>query len=417
VVGDPVRLGQVLMNLVANAIKFSPAGRIDVMADLETQDRDSSVVRFTIADMGIGIDSDKHSLIFEAFRQADGSTTRRYGGTGLGLSICKHLVEMMGGRIWVESTPGQGSRFHFTVRFGRSKPVAVVEPAVPVLASQPVRQRGEERIRAIVIHSDESRRAHLAAVLEGWNIETAVVNCAASALDVIRWSVHIGRSFAFAVAGKEAACENGRTLAAGLEHEQANLPLIVISDEGDGLQEPSAAACLSWPVSQSSLLEAVFRYLRPGGAGHASDPTRASAQPVCEMDGLRILAAEDIPENQELLRALFDNEKAVLRIVNNGSEAVQAFRRESFDVILMDIQMPEMSGLEATAMIRRIEHGSGARVPIIALTAHAMKGDRERYLESDMDGYVSKPIRPAELFGEIDRVVGARALAGVDSAT
>jgi len=390
VVGDPIRLGQVIVNLVSNAMKFTSAGKIEVSAKVEDRDQEGQVVHFTVSDSGIGIEPEKQRVIFEAFRQADGSTTRRYGGTGLGLSISKHLVEMMGGRLWVNSTPGEGSQFHFTIRFKHPEPL---EPALPGGSA-------EEKIRAIVVHPDESRRSYFAAVLEAWNIETALVNGASTARDVIRWSSRMGRPFAFAIVDQSVTLDRSWT-PGGFEGARGNIPYILVSGETespDCREELDAAACFTWPVSQSSLLEAVYRFMGP-----VIPQDRLQPPPEVDAGGLRILVAEDIPENRELVVALFEDRGYVLHMVNNGREAVEAYQAGSFDLILMDMQMPEMGGVEATAAIRRIERVSGRRTPIIALTAHAMKGDRERYLACDMDGYVSKPIRPDDLFREIQK--------------
>jgi CheY-like chemotaxis protein len=232
-----------------------------------------------------------------------------------------------------------------------------------------------------------------------------VANSASTALDVIRWSARVGRPFAFVIASQETALENGHALASTLRDETTQLPLILISesDRPDAAaEEAGAVACFTWPVSQSSLLEAVFRFLRPSSVGVKEALPSRSAHGA-EDQGLRILVAEDILENRELVLALFERRGDTLRMVNNGMEAVEAYRQETFDLILMDMQMPEMGGVEATAEIRKIEASTGNRTPIIALTAHAMKGDREYYLACDMDGYVSKPIRVADLFHEVDK--------------
>jgi signal transduction histidine kinase/CheY-like chemotaxis protein len=401
VIGDPIRLGQVLMNLVSNAMKFTAAGTIEVRAGLESSTEKSSTVKLTVSDTGIGIDARQQQLIFEPFRQADGSTTRRYGGTGLGLSISKHLVEMMGGRLWVDSTPGKGSQFHFTVRL-----ILPASQEVPGAASLPV-----QRTLAIVIHPDESRRAHFAGLLKAWNVETAVVDGAATALDVVRWSSRMGRPFNFAVVDARSVRERDGALMTVFRNEKTPLPFILICDGEipcEDLIAMDAAACFTWPVSQSSLLEAVYSFIRPSAALRTLPPPALLPRTTSSRRGLRILVAEDIPENQELVVALFEGRKDSLEIVNNGLEAVEACQKATFDLILMDMHMPEMSGIEATATIRKMEASSGIRTPVIALTAHAMKGDRERYLASEMDGYVSKPIRPDILFREIDRCIARK---------
>jgi signal transduction histidine kinase/CheY-like chemotaxis protein len=396
VAGDPTRLGQVILNLVSNAIKFTPSGRIELLARLEKEDNERATVRFTVTDTGIGIDADKQSLIFAPFRQTDGSITRRYGGTGLGLSISRGLVEMMGGLIWVESVPGEGSRFHFTIEFAKPVPAALPVPAI---------EKGG-RARAIIVEPEETRRADLSAMLEAWNIDAAVVDRGATALDVVRWTARLDRPFAFALVSEAAALENERFLLTSLRSDPktAHLPVIVIADRASpAVKSPDiqAAARINWPVSQSELLEAVSRFLRPsaieGGTSRPAPQLRSGSQ------GLRILVAEDIPANQELILALFENRGDSLTVVNNGREAVEAFRTGPFDLVLMDAQMPEMGGVEATAAIRGMEVSTGAHIPIIALTAHAMKGDRERYLAAGMDGYVSKPIRAEDLFREVDK--------------
>jgi signal transduction histidine kinase/CheY-like chemotaxis protein len=393
VVGDPIRLGQVLVNLVTNALKFTPAGKIEVLAKLEEQTNENLTVGFTVSDTGIGIDPEKQRVIFEAFRQADGSTTRRYGGTGLGLSISKHLVEMMGGKLWVESTPGQGSQFHFMVRFKCPAPAEATKREVRPL----------EKIRAIVIHPDEMLRGKLAEMLEAWSIDTAVVNGGVTALDVISWSARMGRPFEFAVVDRDTAIENDRTLGRALRAGPNPTPFIMIADSvgpGNGVDR-DAAAVFTWPVSQSSLLEAVFRFVRSSSILTYSE----SSTPRRTGQSLNILVAEDIFENRELVQALFENRGDTLCMTTNGKDAVEAYRTGTFDLVLMDMQMPEMGGVEATAAIRRMEVATGAHTPILALTAHAMKGDRERYLACGMDGYVSKPIRPDDLFNEIERCV------------
>ena len=341
VAGDPTRLGQVIINLLSNAIKFTPAGKIALLARVKEGDRKRVIVCFTVADSGIGIEPDKQNLIFEPFRQTDGSTTRRYGGTGLGLSISRHLVEMMGGRIWLESAPGEGSRFHFTIDFAKPAPVASLAPAA-VEGGKP---------RAIIIEPQDARRAHLAAVLEAWNIDVAVVNSGSTALDVMRWTERLDRPFAFALVSLSAALENGRFLVNSLQQDErmAQIPLIVIGDQDSPPLENldfEPAAGLNWPVSQSALLEAIFRFLWPSKTKGA-DPRSLPSGTQIRSNGrkLRILVADDTPANQEFILALFEKRGDSLTIANNGREAVEALHSAPYDVVLMDIQMPEMGGV------------------------------------------------------------------------
>jgi len=407
VVGDPVRLGQIVINLLSNAIKFTHSGKIEFLARLEETHTEGWTVHFTVADTGIGIDPDKQNLIFAPFRQTDGSITRRYGGTGLGLSISKHLVEIIGGQIWMESVPGEGSRFYFTIRFAR--PVYAASTAPPAIQ--------QEKVRAIVIEPQETRRAHLSAMLDAWNVEAAVVDNGATGLDVMRWAARLDRPFAFGLVSMAAALQDGQLLLSKLRQDPglAQLPLVFVGQTpaSGGPQDFEAAACLEWPVSQSTLLEAIFRFVRPSTIGEdGHQPIPSTRRVGSGEENFRILVAEDLTANQELITALFENSNHSLTIVNNGREAIQALQSESFDLILMDLQMPEMGGAEATEIIRRMDALRGRHTPIIALTAHAMKGDRERYLAAGMDGYVSKPILASELYREVDKWRGSHALSG-----
>jgi CheY-like chemotaxis protein len=278
-IGDPGRLRQILINLMGNAIKFTSRGEVVVRVAVSERQEANLQLHFSVADTGIGISPEKQQTIFEAFSQADGSTTRRYGGTGLGLTICSKLVGMMGGRIWVESEPGWGSTFHFTARLG----MPLTGPAIRPL--KPVSTRQDQRLQSI---SDASR-----------------------------------------------------------------------------------------PDDRASY---------------------------------RILLAEDNPINWKLAVRLLEKEGHCVVVANNGLEAVAAFEREAFDLILMDVQMPEMNGYEATAAIRERESAIGGHIPIIAMTANAMIGDRERCLEAGMDRYISKPVKTRELFDAIEELTSSRSI-------
>jgi signal transduction histidine kinase/CheY-like chemotaxis protein len=415
IVSDPVRLGQILVNLVGNAIKFSSSGEIEICVSLEGEPAEDGVLLgFSVADHGIGIPADKLGKVFEAFTQADGSTTRRYGGTGLGLSISRRLVEMMGGRIHVESEAGRGSKFIFTVRAG----VALRTPAPETIA--PVR----ERARGIVIMPDQEQRDCLSEMLANWHIEAASIDNPAAAVEVMKWSCRVGRPFSFALIDTVAAAEqNGRFIHDIQTHpDLARLPMVLIDRSGaidgpeQGKTEPSGVqATIAWPVSQSVLLQLITSFDAPldGTAqsvralSEALHPQSLKGDAAVWVNMRRILVAEDNATNQKLILALLETRipAASVRIANDGREALQAATEEQFDLILMDIQMPNMGGIETAAALRRMEAERGVHTPIVALTANVMKGDREAYLRSGMDGYVSKPIDRDRLFLEIERVM------------
>ena len=357
VIGDPVRLGQVIINLVSNAIKFTASGKIELLARLEKEDPEHSTVCFTVSDTGIGIDLDKQSLIFAPFRQTDGSITRRYGGTGLGLTISRFLVEMMGGLIWLESIPGEGSRFHFTIEFAKPAPVMALAPAV-----------GKDcKLRAIIIEPEEARRALLSAMLQAWNIDAAVVDSGPTALDVIRWIMRLDRP-RLCLGSLSVALEYDGFLLASLQQgqEQARLPLIVIGDHASlAPKSPDleVAGRLDWPVSQSALLESVFRFLRPSTIG---TDTPQSPQEGQRLPGDRngfVSRHEDILANQEL------NPRSIRKAQRFGDVCQQRPRGDRG--IPVHAVRPGLDGYpnagnerpEATAAIRAMEAATGKHTP------------------------------------------------------
>lgn len=399
--GDIVRLRQVLTNLIANAVKFTEKGEVRVAARVEAQESGDVVLHFIVSDTGIGIPEDKLTAIFEAFQQADGSTTRRFGGTGLGLAICKQIVSLMGGRIWVESELGQGSVFHFTARFHQRQ-----EPVVEATTNRLLDGR-----QVLVVDPDAQSRRVLGAMFDSWGARAAVIDNVNSAWDVMRWSAKVGRLFSVVLLDQEAIGSELATIVERLKQEEATqgASVLLLTAGSAGLASPAGLVTVSKPVSQSRLLETLIHVLSdrpdtgrtPSLDAHIDEPPGASKQ-------LRILLAEDVPENQELAVALLEQWGHSVVVAANGREAVQKFDNRSFDLVLMDIQMPEMSGLEALATIRETERRIGSHTPIIAVTAHAIRGDRERYLAAGMDGYVSKPIRPDHLLREIETTVAAR---------
>jgi two-component system sensor histidine kinase/response regulator len=402
VTGDPARLRQVLVNLVGNAIKFTERGEIVVRAALDGLEGSAAVVQFSVADTGIGIAPEKLDHIFEAFVQADGSTTRRYGGTGLGLSVSQGLVELMGGRLWVESEPGKGSVFHFTLRLDLAEGLPALPPALPVATIQ-----GR---RVLIVDDNAASRSLLTETLTGWGLEVESAGSAAVALLRLEQEHQAGRRFEALLLDAQMPDAGGVALFEQARRELGAAPptvmLLSVTDRrsaGAAGRHKDIAAYVAKPWNRTELFTAVAGALlgtspsRPAAARH-------SAALAAGRSRLRILVAEDNPVNRTVVVRTLEKQGHSVAVAFDGREAVEQAALERFDVILMDVQMPVMSGLEAARAIRERERQVGGRVPILAVTAHAMTGDRERCLEAGMDGYVSKPIDAAELREKIDSV-------------
>jgi PAS domain S-box-containing protein len=410
VVGDPMRLRQVLINLVGNAIKFTERGEVVVDVDMSQaeargQTESACALHFQVRDTGIGIPADKQGLIFEAFAQVDGSTTRRYGGTGLGLAISSRLVERMGGRIWVESALRRGSTFHFTASF---LPYAAARQRAA--RPEPGKLRG---LSVLVVDDNATNRFILAETLSQWHMRPTVVESAPDALRTLEQAQQTGEPFSLVLLDAHMPEMDGFTLAERIrEHSDlAGATVMMLSSAGQSVDtrrcnELGLAAYLTKPIKQADLFRAIMAALGNPPAGRA-EPVPTAPTPGRFGRALRLLLAEDNLVNQKLAVRLLEKQGHTVAIAANGIEAICAVERERFDLVLMDVQMPEMDGFEATTVIRAREQGTDRHVPILAMTAYAMKGDRERCLATGMDGYVSKPIQPRELWQAIEQLVPA----------
>ncbi len=404
--GDFSRLRQVIVNLLGNAIKFTDGGEVALKVELESQIGANCTMHFTVSDTGIGIPIEKQESIFEAFSQADNSTTRKYGGTGLGLSISMRLVAMMGGKIWVRSDISRGSQFHFTIRLGvsDSKPVELGGIAPPEIL------RG---VKVLIVDDNPTNRRILEGMLERWEMKSTSVNGGDDALSHLFTAYSAGEPYALIVTDMHMPEMNGFTLIERIRQRPELSTAIVMmltsaGHRGDAArcQELGISAYLLKPIRQSELREAITRVLGHEQTGAIPLITRYSLGNAPDPSGtFHVLLAEDNPVNQRVASRLLEKRGHRVQVVADGREALKALEKETFDLIFMDVQMPEMDGFEATAAIRKKEQGGKLRQPIIALTAHAMKGDRERCMAAGMDGYLSKPIRAQELDEILQRYV------------
>lgn len=417
--GDPQRLRQILVNLIGNAIKFTPTGEVSILVDKESQTGHEVSLHIQVRDTGIGVPTEKQSVIFGAFAQADGSTTRKYGGTGLGLAISSQLVELMGGRIWVESPspfPGldensPGSVMHFTVC------LSVTSEATK---ADPLELAAMHDLKVLVVDDNATNRRILQETLEHWQMKPTLAESGSAALIEMKRAFEAHEPYRLVLLDAQMPEMDGFAVVERIKQtpEFAGAAIMMLSSAD---QNSQVARCrqlglelyLVKPVRQSELLVAIRTVL---GTQLLSNEIERPTDRVLDSgsNGLHILLVEDNLINQRLALSLLQKRGHVVEIANNGRQAISSFAEKPFDLVLMDVQMPEMNGFEATALIREREQASGKHTPIIAMTAYAMAGDRERCLTAGMDAYLSKPIKAAELFSTMETLISKSDANGVD---
>jgi CheY-like chemotaxis protein/nitrogen-specific signal transduction histidine kinase len=394
--GDISRLRQIVINLLGNAIKFTERGEVVLTVKADPPQGDALELRFAVSDTGIGIAPEKLQKIFEPFTQADNSIQRQYGGTGLGLTISARLAELLGGRLWAESQPGAGSTFYFTVKFvPAGSDAAVVRKLVEL-----------EEMTVLVADDNAASRRFLNDSLAHWGMRVTLADTCAAAISAMHAARDSGRPYSVLLWDMHLPESNGFEGIAEIRSQTGfeQTKIIILSSagqRGDAIRckELGIAGYLTKPIKRSELRECILAVLGTELAD-GTPPQLVTRHSIRELPR-RILLAEDNVVNQRLAVALLKKQGHTVVIANNGREAVEALEREQFDVVLMDVQMPVMDGFEATSEIRQKERGSQKRARIIAMTAHAMKEDRDRCLAAGMDGYISKPISPQQLYAAI----------------
>ncbi|WP_161604517.1 hybrid sensor histidine kinase/response regulator [Roseiconus nitratireducens] len=404
-VGDPGRLRQVIFNLVGNAIKFTEQGEIVLHAESLHQDDQTVELQFSVSDTGIGIPHDKRERLFVAFSQVDASTTRKYGGTGLGLAISTQLVQMMNGRIWVEAEPGRGSTFYFTAQFGLS------DAEVPRKLSPP--SSNLQGIRVLVVDDNQTNRHVLTRMLSHWGMAVKAAESGREALAMLDSAHQSGQPYRLVLLDNMMPTMDGFELAKHIRRhpELVDATLMMISsaarrEDAIRCKKIGVSHYLSKPIRRVELMESLNEAL--GIAAAENQPPEGPQTTETCSKPLRLLLAEDNPVNQKLAIRLLEKRGHSVKVVGNGREAIAAVAEETFDAVLMDVQMPEMDGIDATIALRQRERQTGGHVPVIAMTAHAMEGDRQRCLDAGMDDYVSKPLHPSDLFDTIEKNASAQ---------
>jgi two-component system sensor histidine kinase/response regulator len=402
--GDPVRLRQILINLGGNAIKFTEKGEVVIRVELQEETEDEAKLIFSVTDTGVGIPTNIHNKIFESFTQADGSTTRKYGGTGLGLSISKHLVELMGGQIGVDSQPGKGSRFWLTVRLKKQKKVKDVQSSISHV------DLSDKRI--LVADDNKTNRTVLIKMLKSFGCYCQAAENGVETIQTLSTAAKNNIPFDIVLLDKQMPKMDGEETLRSIMNDPLikSVRVIIltsIGERGDAAQLESlgCAGYLLKPVKQSQLFDAIATIL-----SQKKDRAKGENLPIVTRhtvaeqrhQKVRILVAEDNPMNQKLAVTLLQKAGYGVDAVENGLKAIESLKRSAYDLVFMDIQMPEMDGFEATKVIRELEKGN-QYTPIIAMTAHAMKGDREKCLLAGMDDYIAKPLDLPEVIGFIEK--------------
>jgi signal transduction histidine kinase/CheY-like chemotaxis protein len=403
VIGDPTRLRQITTNLLGNAIKFTDRGEVSLQVTEQERSGNEIKVLFTVRDTGVGIPPEKQHSIFSAFTQADASTTRKYGGTGLGLTISSRLVSMMGGEIWVESEPGKGSEFHFTATLGMGSRAEIQQPAAAALELS--------GIPVLIVDDNATNRRVLGEMVTQWGMKPSVASTGSDGLDLLRWAANAGSPIPLVLSDVHMPEMDGFEFSGRVLRDPVlgNSRIILLTSGGQRgdsarCRELGIASYLTKPIRQSELRAAISAVFASDPLAGSTPVTRHSLREDQVLGSLRVLVAEDNPVNQVVIRRTIERHGCRVELVSNGRQAVEALENEHFDLVFMDVQMPEMDGFEATAEIRRRETQNGRHQVIIAMTAHAMKGDRELCLAAGMDDYISKPVRPHEIGAILDRL-------------
>ncbi|MFQ5749923.1 MAG: response regulator, partial [Planctomycetota bacterium] len=415
--GDPTRIRQVLTNLAGNAVKFTDQGEVLLHASLDASRGGRRSLRFSVQDTGIGIPPGRQKDLFQAFTQGDGSTSRRFGGTGLGLAISRRLVEMMGGKIGMESRPGHGSIFFFTLELEVS-PKALSEPSPPYRGTSEALSRLDS-LHVLVVDDNETNRKILVHQLGAWGMEPETAGDGFRALEALERSRRQGRPFDLALLDLQMPGMDGLELAHRIRKEAglSDLPLVLLTSlgaplSGEKVRKTGIQAQISKPVRPSQLFDRLAEVL--GGEAEEGQ-MGVPAEPAPSRQG-RVLLAEDNPVNQKVARRILEKFGYEVDVAADGNEVLDLLGRNPYDLVLMDCQMPHRDGFETTREIRRREKrktkASGPKLPIVAMTANALQGDRERCLEAGMDDYLSKPFKPEELLRVLEHWKEPRSSAG-----